>query len=166
MAELHSVPPADPRYQLWLDEGRIHAEMMLAAGATYGDSLRALRFYFGRKVLALSHGRYSVMADTLSISGHTAHRMCRLEKFTLQEPAQRQAEIWASSLAVQGAKYSEVSFVWTRALLLAAICRNQGNRGAASRDLKLHRNMLWRIPSAPGNSWPRVRATSRAQGAA
>ena len=144
----------DPRYEAWLEVGRVFAERMIAERFTYADARATLQFYFTRKAVELAKGSYVDAASTIEVRPETARRFVasiagRVKGSGLRPDTQRQAELWASSLAIAGAKYREALFVWSRCLLLAAIEACKGNRLAASRLLAVHRNTMWRIPSSP-----------------
>lgn len=159
------VPEIASRFEPWLLDGRIHAELMLSHSPSYADCMRALRFYFARKALEISHGKYVQMASMLGISSAVGHRLVSPATWTMDLSCQRQAEAWASSLAIQRLRYREALFVWSRCLLLEAINRSNGNHLAASRALKVHRNVMWRIPSSPAQT-SCARIVGQARGAA
>ena len=140
----------DSRYQAWLSDGRIHAEVMLSCGASYADAIAALRFFYGRKRLELARGSYREMAMDTGVAIDTARQLCRrYPKGKLTYDALRQAALWSGGMAIHRVQYRYAIFVWTRCLLLTAITRAKGNRLQASRLLKVHRNTMWRIPDSP-----------------
>ena len=141
----------DPRYEAWLEAGRVFAERMIAAKCTYADARAALQFYFTRKAVELAKGTYVGAALSIGVRPETARRFIawRVGGSGLRPEDWCQAELWASSLAIAGAKYREALFIWSRCLLLAAIEACKGNRLAASRLLAVHRNTMWRVPSSP-----------------
>jgi hypothetical protein len=146
----------DPRYEAELKQGEYYAHLMLECGATYKVSLRALRFYFVRVALVRGSGKFVPTAAALGTSPGSLRIMAkpvvlRPGEIALTSSAKINAERWATHLATEDAtlKYREALFIWSRSLLLAAIDRAKGNRMEASRKLKVHRNVLWRVPSSP-----------------
>ena len=146
----------DPRYEPWLKQGVFNAHLLLECGATYKVSLRALRFYFVRVALVRGSGKFVPTAAALGITPGSLRIIAkpvvlRPGEVALEPSAKVDAEQWATHLATEDAtlKYREALFIWTRSLLLAAIDRAGGNRMAASRILRVHRNVLWRVPSSP-----------------
>ena len=141
----------DPRYAAWLEAGRVFAERMIAERSTYASGRAALQFYFSRKSVELAQGSSVRAAGRIDVRPETLRKflVTRGGVFGLKPDAQRQAEFWASSLAIHGAQYREALFTWNRCLLLAAIHYCNGNHLAAARLLDVHRNTVWRIPDSP-----------------
>lgn len=134
----------------WLNLGASHAAILLNEKASYYAAIDGLMFYYARKAVVMHGGKASIAGRAVQVTGSIlAGRLRSAGQLELTQAAQQECERWATLLALNGAKYQEALFVFSRALMVTAIEQCQGNHCEAARRLKVHRNTTWKVPRRP-----------------
>jgi DNA-binding NtrC family response regulator len=138
----------------WLSDSRPRARKLVTEEASYRDAMAELMFFYSRAMVA-KLGKPVKAAPVMGVGTECVRKYTRPPKIELTMESRMTAQAWAVVLAGENATFREAMFVFRCTLIEAAIELADGNRGAAARMLKVHRNTMWqKLPSSPAEIWP------------
>ncbi len=151
------APGIRPRHQVLLDNCRPVAVLLLqelfspACLGGYRDAVTQLARLYVTELMECTKGRWTrkELSAKVATNYSTLLRVKAKTKTGLTPAALRVARDWARSMAVAAVSYTETVWVFRRSLIDAAILHAGGNRWAAARLLKVHRNTTQLPPDPP-----------------
>jgi hypothetical protein len=122
MTSAHLIGPSLPG-DLAPEASRKSAVTLIEQKVEYSQGVRALTFYFVRKIVAMNQGHIGKSARQMQISQRSGamQDMLRLRPMQMSPEAMREAELWATRLALEGTSHRDAQRIFRRGLMDAGL---------------------------------------------